>query len=536
MSVFRNLLIVGLLICVAYNGYVIYRNQLASSPTEATAPEETAPLFSAEAFTELAENRSQVTVKEVPTVITPAQPAQTDAVVANPVLESSVEKTEVLPVSAEVPANPRGSRFSETATVATEPVEPAEVAEAPQTDVVMAPLGDITPKVLSFEDAWTQIEMSEAAFTWAIALRQIQQLIQRDDLTNAQREQVLAKGDELAETVIFASNKHLAQPALTYLPGTNVVEIAKTHEIPVSFLRQINGWDEQFQPTPGDSVKVLQGPITLVIDLPAKTMRMTVGDLYAGRMSIGKADVTVPAESILNVEMVEEVERLSIGSVAVVIDQENIAPEPNSLLVTADDWKLLHALTGSHVDIRWIEEKAPVETVVAAPTTPEPEMPVPVEPMTSQPVDALKMEVFAPAVAVLQGKPARYGIEITNMSDKPSDLVQVVVNLSEGIEPIKVEGQPGRIAPGQAMFDPMTIEAGESVRLVVTIETKTPGQFLVRPELQCAQPATRYATEIQLKVAAAESISAEVQKQEAESPLPEKAMAEAPQNPAKEIR
>lgn len=540
MSVLRNLLIVGLLVCVAYNGYVIYRNQLAQSPADSLEVIEQAPLFSAEAFTELAENRSQVSVQEVPTVVTPEEAASPKSTVANPVLETAAASLPVLPVSAKKPVNGKGSRFT-TATGDAPKDEPIS-AEAAETKPMVP--DNITPKVLSFEDAWAEIEKSEASFTLATALKQINKLAQRADLTDQQREQVTDKGDELAEMVIFAPNKHLAKPAMTFLPDMKLEEIAANHQIPEAFLRKINGWSKDDNPTPGDSVKVVEGPVAMHVDLPAKQIRLTVGELYAGRISIGQNDLTVPEASSMTLKEVEAIMELSIGDVSVAIDQDNVAPPANALLVTAEDWNLLAALADESVTIGWTEEKQPEAPVVAEAET-ETEQAMVAEsakpqPMTADPVDALKLEIFTPAEEVVQGKPVKYGIEVTNLSDQPSEMAQVVINLSEGIEPIKLEGQPGRIAPGQALFEPVSIEPGESLRMTVTIETSGPGQFLVRPELQCAKPETKYATEVELRVIAAPPVSAEPEPEPKSEgnipPQPKDVMAEIPFNPAKDIR
>lgn len=529
MSVLRNLLIVGLLVCVAYNGYVIYRNQMASSPTGEAKGPGTAPLFSEEAFAELAENRSQMSVQEVPTVLTTEQAKPAEQFVANPVLEKQPGILPVIPASANTPAAKPASRFSTDAATQT--------VSTPVPDEAVTASEDITPLVLSFEDAWAEIEASEAGFTWATTLAQIQRLAYRKDLTDSQREQVLAKGNELAKTVIFAPNKHLAKPAMTFLPGMSLEEVSQQHHIPESFLRSINHWADDYSPTPGDSIKVLEGPITLHVDLPSKSIRVAVGELYAGHMAIGQHSITIPESATLTAQTLDDVTQLSLGEVAVVVDAENQIPAANSLLVTAEDWKLLHSIASDSVEVTWTALPTPPAPQVAAtePIKKEVKSQFASEKM-HHPVDALKMEIFTPSANVLQGKSVQYGIEITNLSDKPSDLVQAVVNMSEGIEPVKVEGHTGRIAPGQALFDPLTIEAGQNVRLTVTVETKEAGQFLIRPELQCGRPETRYATEVQLRVAAAESISAEAAQKEVEADKPKESIAEVPQNPAKEIR
>lgn len=524
MSIFRNILIVGLFVCVAYNGYLIYRNHTSIALAEPEEKLTEAPLFSSEAFTTLAENRSQVSVQQAPTIVTPSEEVQSEEPVSNPVLAPPPQPEEQI------------------ATVSAEALELSELSgqQRPQTP---------SPSVetaSTFDENWTAIQDASASFQLAKALALINDLTRRSDLTDEQHAKIIQKGNELAETVVFAASKHLALPAHTFRPGSTLEEIAQNHQLPISFLRAINRWADNEGPTAGDSIKVLQGPVALQVDLPRSGILVSIGNLYAGWISINKRDIRVPTESQLTLQEVEDETHLFLGDVAVILAESDDPPSQNTVAVASKDWQLLRNLAASSTTIGWTPENLVEPPIAASPSNDSPApMPVPEQvqqpKVVLQPVDALKLEVFTPVGKAVQGHPVRYGLQITNLSENDSDQIQVVVNLSEGVEPKEVEGHPGRIDIGQAIFDPLTIPAGESVRLTVVVATLQPGDHVIRPELQCARPVTKYATEIQLQVVAAEPISTEPLSAEAEqgeqaSPSGPNAMAEAPGNPAEKTR
>lgn len=565
MSVFRNLLIVGLLICVAYNGYVIYRNQTVTSPPPVEEAEAETPLFNPEAFATLAENRSQAAVQPPPTVVNSEALPTANSPAANPVLGTTTgappQETTPDETLAQLPLEPKTtSRFTQSNT----PTSPASVTENTKPEPVAA------PDTYQFDQAWAKIEKADANFQWPVALKEIQELLKYDSLTPEQREQVLTKGDKLAEMVILAPNKHLAQPGATFFPNESLEKIAENQQLPLPMLRLINGWGADQGPTPGDWVKVLQGPFGLQVDLPNQEIRLSVDGMYAGRIPIGKRDVRfsiAPFNGLVKHDD-GETESLTIGDVPILVKQENIAPPRNSIQIAQENWSLLAALADPSVKVSLtpdeiytpsIEEAAVIEpaeqlyleakavqlqdllakqTVSATTST--------------EPVDALKLQIFTPKGKTIQGTPVNYGIEVTNLSDSTSDPIQVVVNLSEGIEPLKLEGHTGKVGLGQAVFDPITLKPGKNIRLTVTIDARSAGNFVVRPEIQCLSPSTRYATEIQLRVAPGNkqqvvsdfpSISRpepeakpEAKSKGAIPPLPQDIMAEVPLNPATEIR
>ena len=523
MSILRNILIVGLFVCVAYNGYLIYRNHTSIALAEPEEKLTEAPLFSSEAFTTLAENRSQVSVQQAPTVVTPNQEVQSEEPVSNPVLAPLPQPEEqIATVSAEAPELPNLS----------------EQSGQEQSQQPTAPVKTVS----TFDENWNAIQDASDSFQLAKALALINDLTRRSDLTDEQHAKLIQKGNELAEMVIFAANKHLALPAHTFRPGSTLEEIAQDHQLPISFLRAINRWAENEGPTAGDSIKVLQGPVALQVDLPRSGILVSVGNLYAGWISIEKHDIRVPTENQLTLQEAEDETHLALGDVAVIVTESDGQPKQTTLAVTSTDWQLLRNLAAASTTVGWTPEKMVEPPIAASPGDDSP-APVPAPKQAEQPevvlqpVDALKLEVFTPVGQAIQGTPVRYGLQITNLSENDSDQVQVVVNLSEGVEPKEVEGHPGRIGIGQAIFDPLAIPAGESVRLTVVVATLQPGDHIIRPELQCARPVTKYATELQLQVVAAEPISAESLSTEAEqgeqaSPSGPNAMAEAPKNPA----
>ncbi|PQO42085.1 hypothetical protein [Blastopirellula marina] len=569
MSVFRNLLIVGLLICVAYNGYVIYRNQMVTSPPPAEEAEAETPLFNPEAFATLAENRSHAAVQPPPTVVNAEALPTTNFPAANPVLETSPggPSQERAPEEtlAQLPLEPKTtSRFTQSS-----PATPIQNA-AEETTPEPKPEAAEEPDTYLFDQAWAKIEEADANFKWPVALREIQELLKHPGLTPEQREQILTKGDKLAELVILAPNKHLAQPGATYFPNESLEQIAQKQQLPLAMLRLINGWNAGQGPTPGDWVKILQGPFSMQVDLPNEEIRLSVDGMYAGRIPIGKRDVRfsiAPFNGLVHEETGEQ-ESLTVGDVPILIQQENVTPPRNSIQVAQEKWPLLAALADPSVKISLtpdeiytpsIEEAAVIETAEqlylevraaqlhallakrsVATTT------------STEPVDALKLQIFTPQEKAVQGTPVNYGIEVTNLSEETSEAIQVVVNLSEGIEPLKVAGHTGKIGLGQAVFDPIALQPGKSIRLTVTIDTRSAGNFVVRPEVQCQSPSTRYATEIQLQITPnskqrvvsdsppiarpAPEVKPETKPKGAIPPLPQDIMAEAPLNPATEIR
>lgn len=78
-----------------------------------------------------------------------------------------------------------------------------------------------------------------------------------------------------------------------------------------------------------------------------------------------------------------------------------------------------------------------------------------------------------------------YEMTITNRGSKAAEDVRIVAQFSDGIEPIKIEGQAGEVLTGQAMFTPIArIEPGSSVRLKVIANANRAGDHRFRAEVR----------------------------------------------------
>jgi len=497
VSAFRNILIVTLVLCVSYNGYLIYQNHRTSDQkTSETVGD--APLFSEKAFQQLSKNTQPAKPSQQPVVVIPDATAASQTI-SNPVhtQPSDSSKTTVMPVAAEL--SPTASRFSNASP--TEQVSSDVPLAAEQAEPALATEQDI-------ETAWSEIESLEDGFRLAEALKAIQDLLCREDLDKPRREKAIAKGNELAEMVIFQPGKHLAKPAFTFLPKQTLPEIAAEHQIPVSLLKQINGWNPSAGPTVGDSIKVLQGPVQILVDLPRHEAVVSIGGLFAKQVPLSK-------QKLADHPSIHEIDRAlpqeQVETVATLIESESDnTPVAEDMRKASDaNLQFLQNIADANTKVQWIGKPLPEPTLVATienQDQPEPKaQPIPEEavqmPDPVTPVDALRMEVFAPTGKTLKGSRVKFGVRITNLSEQESDVIQLVVNLSEGIEPVEVDGLEGKVSVGQAYFTPTTVPAGETVQMSVTVQTLEKGQFVVRPELQCASPQTRYATEVQLQVA-----------------------------------
>jgi len=78
-----------------------------------------------------------------------------------------------------------------------------------------------------------------------------------------------------------------------------------------------------------------------------------------------------------------------------------------------------------------------------------------------------------------------YEITILNRGSKAAEDVSIIAQFSEGIEPIRVDGQTGEVLTGQALFNPIPrIEPGATVRVKVTAKADRAGDHRFRTEVR----------------------------------------------------
>lgn len=97
----------------------------------------------------------------------------------------------------------------------------------------------------------------------------------------------------------------------------------------------------------------------------------------------------------------------------------------------------------------------------------------------------LHLTVVDPSAPAPVGQPVVYEVVIANRGKKPATNVDVLTQFSDGIEPIRLEGQAGRIVPGQAIFNSIpSIGANEKLVLKIHAEASKPGVHRFRVEVK----------------------------------------------------
>ena len=97
----------------------------------------------------------------------------------------------------------------------------------------------------------------------------------------------------------------------------------------------------------------------------------------------------------------------------------------------------------------------------------------------------LKLTVNDPSAPAPIGSEVTYEVVLKNRGSKAATNVRVVAQFSEGIEPVRGEGQEYEVVPGQLFFSTIpTIEAGESRTLRVVALAETDGTHRFRAEVR----------------------------------------------------
>jgi hypothetical protein len=111
----------------------------------------------------------------------------------------------------------------------------------------------------------------------------------------------------------------------------------------------------------------------------------------------------------------------------------------------------------------------------------------------------LVLLVNDPAAPAPVGSEVIYEILIRNRGSKEATDVRVVSQFSHGIEPQRLEGQSGKLATGQVVFDAIPrIGAGQEVRMTVVAKADSAGHHRFRTEVRSgdtmlvAEEATHY--------------------------------------------
>jgi len=104
-------------------------------------------------------------------------------------------------------------------------------------------------------------------------------------LTERQQEQLNDLLDQVAGTVIYSKKFPVGAPHRV-AAGENLLDISQKYQVPPGLLAKINGLAPGTELTPGQELKVVQGPFTALVNVPKRTLTLMVHGRYAGRFPI----------------------------------------------------------------------------------------------------------------------------------------------------------------------------------------------------------------------------------------------------------
>ena len=111
-------------------------------------------------------------------------------------------------------------------------------------------------------------------------------------------------------------------------------------------------------------------------------------------------------------------------------------------------------------------------------------------------VSDLKLVINDPAGPLPTTEQAVYEVQVTNRGSQSAEQVKIVVQFSEGIEPVAFDGCEARIVPGQVLCKPLTaLGAGEQVTLRIKAKSLSAGTHQFRVEVTAADADTRLVSE-----------------------------------------
>ena len=104
----------------------------------------------------------------------------------------------------------------------------------------------------------------------------------------------------------------------------------------------------------------------------------------------------------------------------------------------------------------------------------------------------LTLNVEDPKGPLPTGDDVEYKIVVRNRGSRSASGVELVMQFSEGIEPVKAEGFKHKIVTGQVIFAPISrIEPGQEIVLNVTAQALKSGTHIFRAQLTCEESDSR---------------------------------------------
>ena len=149
--------------------------------------------------------------------------------------------------------------------------------------------------VSSFAESWPVIQAALERGELARAHLLLSQWYEDPSLTSAESQQVETLLSQLAGTVVY-STEHQLEPAYVVQPGETLETIAQKYIVPWQLLAKINGIPAANQVRPGQTLKVIRGPFSAVVELNRQQLTLMLDGRYAGKFPINVAPgTTLPA-------------------------------------------------------------------------------------------------------------------------------------------------------------------------------------------------------------------------------------------------
>ena len=111
---------------------------------------------------------------------------------------------------------------------------------------------------------------------------------------------------------------------------------------------------------------------------------------------------------------------------------------------------------------------------------------------TVETIADLVLQVQDPKGPLPTGDNIQYTIRVKNRGTRTANGVNLVMQFSEGIEPVKADGFRNKIGTGQVIFDPIgRIDPGQEIVLNVTAQAIQSGTHIFRAQLTCPESDSR---------------------------------------------
>lgn len=141
------------------------------------------------------------------------------------------------------------------------------------------------PSPGDFQTDWDEAEVYLAQRDLVEACRRLTPWRNRPELTPVQKDELNVLLNKLGGTIAY-SMEHLLEEPYTVGSGETLETIAQQYDVPALLLQRINGIDSPNSLTPGQKLKVVQGPFTAKIDMTHNELALEVDGCYAGRFPI----------------------------------------------------------------------------------------------------------------------------------------------------------------------------------------------------------------------------------------------------------